>query len=83
MKLYCVKFKDSNHQIIDVQHIFANDNKEAHSRLDYFLEMCKENHIKDYYSYAFFEVQTVDGLNLNIWFDNYKIQDNKTKLIKT
>lgn len=77
MKLYCVKFKDVDYNIIDVTHIFANDNKEVHTRLNGFLEVCKKYNLHEYHSYAFFEVQVVDGIDISKRFDKYKIDGNR------
>lgn len=80
MKLYCVKFKNVDFDIIDVMHIFANNNTEVHKRLDEFLEQCKKHGLDSYYCYAFYEVQVVDGIDVSRGFERFKIDGNRIVL---
>lgn len=75
-----MEFKNANENIIDVIHMFANDNKQIHERLDNFLDRCKEYKLEEYCSYNFFEVNFVDGLHLDLLFNKYHIEGNKIKL---
>lgn len=81
MKLYCVEILNNN-KTVDVQHMFANESKEIHQRMNSFLEECKNYGIQDEYNGCkFHEVNLVDGVNIGKMFNNYKITDDN-KLIK-
>ena len=68
--LYCVKFFNCKGQVIDVQHLIANNYKEVHARLDKHMLTLRLYNILDYDSYSFFRVQEVAEL----------INEAKTKL---
>lgn len=80
MKLYCVKFKNVEENIIDVTHLFANDNNGMHERLVEFISVCQNNGLTEYNSYSFFEVGKVDGIDVSRGFEKYKIDGNKIVL---
>lgn len=60
-KLYCVNYTNENNEIIDVDHILADDDRGVHKRLDYFLDQCKQYGVEDYKGYSFSEINTVDN----------------------
>ncbi|MBD5589356.1 hypothetical protein [Clostridium botulinum] len=77
MKLYCVEILNNN-QIVDVQHMFSNNSKGIHKRMDSFLEECKKYNLQDEYNgYKFHEVNLVDGVNINEIFKKYEVVSNK------